>query len=200
MTRIISAMLLGAALLTGCRSASTGTPPTAPTLQQQYLKAAQTMDDFSADVKQAQQIEISLYKASLPGLDKPTHVAVQKGFLQTATYGKEIDALIAGQASAATIQARVAVALQSIQSITLATGQLDASATANLKAAIQALTLILNTVSAAFPIQTGELHGPRTYRNAGSTGLVARYDYLPAVQASARVRWFTGKELAGVSV
>lgn len=181
MKRILSALILGTALLapTGCKTAST-TTTAPPTLTQVYSQAAQSMQNFSADVFQAQQIEISLYKGG--AIDQPTHKAVQNGFLQTATYGKQIDALIAGQASAATIQAKVASALQSIQAITLATGTLDPNATAQLKATIQALTLILNSVTAILSTTTtGELYGPATDRSTRRASLVARNDYLPAV-------------------
>lgn len=192
MKRILSALILSAALLapTGCKTAST-TPTAPPTLTQVYTQAAQGMQNFSADVVQAQQIEISLYKGG--AIDQPTHKAIQNGFLQTATYGKQIDALIAGQASAATIQAKVSAALQAIQALTLATGTLDPNATAQLKATIQALTLVLNSVTTILSTTTtGELHGPRTDRNTRRSSLVARYDHLPAVQGIAGRSWIAG--------
>lgn len=190
MKRIICAVTLSLALLSGCHSASSTNPPTPPTLDQTYSRAAQAMQNFSADVRQAQQIEISLFKGGVIG--KPMHVAVQNGFLQTAMYGKQIDALIAGQAGAATIQAKVAQALQSVHSITLATGTLDASATAQLKATITALTLILNTVSSTFDQITGELHVPGTYRRISGTVIATNYDHLPAVQAGTERGWIAG--------
>lgn len=148
MKRIILAVALSAGCigLYGCH-VSTTTTATAPTLSNGYSKAAVAMQGFSADVLQAQQIEIELYREKLPGLDSPTHVAIQDAFLQVSGYGKQIDALILSQASATTIQAKVTQALGSVTAIANSTGKLDPTTSANLNLAVAAIQAILQSVS-----------------------------------------------------
>lgn len=162
MKRLILAGALTFALLPigGCKTTTTASTST-PSASTGYQNAATAMLNFSTDLSQAQQIEISLYHAGLQGLDKPTHVAIQTGFLQVATYGKQIDALIASQASALTIQAKVSAAIDSVQAIAASTTTLDPTASAQLNLALAALKAVLQGTMTALSTNTSTVSAIR---------------------------------------
>lgn len=150
-------------LLAGCHITSS-TPSTAPT--QGYQQAAQAMSDFATDLKQVQQIEVSLHNGGV--IDSPTHVAIQTAIKSISMNGKQADALIKAEAGATNIQARINAALDAANSIALATGKLDPSTAAQLTNAVSALKLLLNNVITALPIPTSEvIYGSSNYSYAG---------------------------------
>lgn len=149
--------------LAGCKPAGVTGQPAPPT--QGYQQAAQAMSNFATDLQQVQQVEINLHNGGV--IDKPTHNSIQAAIKQVELYGKQGDSLIAAQASATTIRAKLTSALDAVASITVQTGKLDPNTAAQLTNAITAIKLLLNNVLDALPNPVSEvIYGPNHNRYA----------------------------------
>lgn len=145
---IVRLVVLGLCIgLSGCATATAPGTPAAP--QSPYQKAATLMDDFATDLQSAQQTEISLFKGG--AIDAGTHQSIEGVFKMVAGFGPQIDALLTAQASAQTIATKVNAALNSLNSIAISTGKIDAGTAAQIKAGIQALNLLLTQILPLFP-------------------------------------------------
>lgn len=167
-TLSIVATLALAIGMTGCKAANSPTPPTASTA---YQKSATFMLDFSADLLSAQKTEINLHTGGM--IDSATHKKIQAAFAQIDTYGPQIDALIAAQASSATIQAKVNAALDSLNSIINSIGQIDPTTRAQITTAVQLVESVLNNVLAQLKtVASTEVDfGPEYHRSVSRAGI-----------------------------
>jgi len=136
------------------------------------------MSSLSSDLQQAQQAEINLKNGGV--IDKATHDAIQKAFLQIGTYGKQADALIAAQANATTIRAKVNSALDAVTAITLQTGKLDTNTAAQLTNAVTAIKLLFGSVLDALPTPISEVkpYGPSNNRDLSGATFALRLSDL----------------------
>lgn len=132
--------------IVGCH-VTTPVPATAPTISI-YQQGAQAMKDFANDLGSAQGIEKNLYKGGVIPL--PTHKTIENTFGQIAGYGTQIDGLIAAQASALTIAAKVNAALGSLGLIATSAAQLDPQTAAQVNGCIQALQALLSNILPIF--------------------------------------------------
>lgn len=140
-------MLVGAMALclplAGCKAASS---PAGPTASTPYQRAATFMLDFSQDVRSAQQTEINLYKGG--AVPAATHKAIEQAFAQVGQYGPQIDALLAAQASSATVQAKVNAALDALTFIIDSVSAIDPTTRAQITTSVQLVEQVLNNVVA----------------------------------------------------
>ena len=185
MHRAILAMFLTLPLLTGCPSATVTSGPTAQT---PYQKAATVMLNFSTDVLSAEGTEINLYKGGV--VPPNVHAAMKQAFIQIGVYGQQIDALIAAQASATTVQAKIDSLGMQIAAVVTASSGLDANTKAQITAAMQAIQLLLAGVTAALNQSTAEVRfGPGNDRTIGSIGRTVDYPGNWSVPADRRRAW-----------
>jgi LDH2 family malate/lactate/ureidoglycolate dehydrogenase len=141
MRKVLIASIAAALLLpvTGCHKQTTvSTPPTAAAI---YANSATFMVDFATDLEQIQQIEISLHKGG--AITDAVHSDIQGYFSQIAGYGLQIDALLKGNASASTIQAKIDQAATALAGMAISTGKIDPSTAAQLNAAVAAMQLLM---------------------------------------------------------
>jgi hypothetical protein len=190
-------------LVGGCaHQASTAAGPTAQT---PYQKAATVMLDFSADLATAQQTVMTLQTGG--ALDRATYKTVQAIFGQIAVYGPQIDALIAAQASSATITAKVQSTLIALDAVVSSTSGIDPNTANQIKVGIQAMSLLLNQVTAVFnsggtalvlpPTMNIEVvYGSGNHRSTGGAGSSARHPDLPADRGVSARGW-NAREVAG---
>jgi hypothetical protein len=181
MKRTLPAIVLGisflALSLSGCKQVTATAPTTATT---PYIKAATYMDDFSADLVQAQQIEIGLHKGG--AIDDPTHKTIEDTFSTIAGYGTQLDSLILVQASSTTITTKINSLLTSLNSIIASTGALDTNTAAQIKNAITLMEQLLTNVTTLFPVNVGmtgtqpqeHSYGPSDDRGVGRAAAYAR--------------------------
>jgi hypothetical protein len=172
--------------LTGCMHQASS--PSAPSAQTVYQKSAVLMDDFATDLQQAQGVVVNLHRGG--AIDTPTYTAIQGYFSQIAGYGIQIDSLIAAQAEPATIAKRISSAVVSLNGIANSTGKIDPGVAAQVQAGIQALTLLLNSLSGTLiPASisfTETPHGPSCSCSPGRAASLTRLHYLPAGESQPR--------------
>jgi hypothetical protein len=149
MKKVLTGLVLSVVLIMpiGCKTNTAPAVPTTPT--QKYQLAATYMNDFSADLVQAQTIEQNLYKGG--AIPASTHTSIEKGFSSAAGYGIQVDALLAAEASAKTIADKIATLTNTLTSIIAPAVGMDASTTTQLQAAISVMTQLLTKVLAMIP-------------------------------------------------
>jgi hypothetical protein len=176
---IVLLLVVMLVMIAGCAKAPAGSTPATP--QTPYQKAATVMLDFSTDLVSAQKVVVQLHTGGV--IDEPTYRTVQAAFKQVADYGPQIDALISAQAASPTIVAKVNAALASLDSIVASTGQLDPNTAAQIKVAIQALGLLLQSLDTTFSSPIAQLevnHGSIDYRSPGRAARLAWHSGLSA--------------------
>jgi hypothetical protein len=113
------------------------------------------MNDFSADVLSLHKIEVDLHNGG--AIDTPTHIAIQRVFLQVDGYEHQLDALISAQAAAVTVQAKVDSLKTALDGIASATAQLSPATRTQISNAVQLAEQVLTNVLAAIPATVGQL-------------------------------------------
>lgn len=147
---VLTALLASA---TGCVHQPVGAAQ--PTIQTVYQKAAVVMDGVATEAQTAQAGLISLHKGG--AVPDATYKSIQSVFNQIGTYGKQIDRLLATQASAQTITDKVNSAILGLTSIS--TAGLDASTAAQVQAYAQSVVVLLQQLLPLFlPAQSAELY------------------------------------------
>lgn len=149
MKRFAPFVLCMSLALAGCGAVHTTTPATAP---DPYTRAATVMQNFSQDLLTAQQAEITLRNSG--AIDVQTHHAIENAFVFVAQRGVQVDALIASQASPASIATQLSLLTGSLGDIIASTANLSTTAAAQLKAAVAAIQLLATGVNAALNFST----------------------------------------------
>ena len=152
MKKISACLVLSVSMcLVGCIHQST--QQSVSTVMTPFQRGALIMDSVATEVGTAQKGLISLHSTGV--VNDATYAAIQKVFLQTGLYGKQIDGLLAGQAKSKTITYKINKAITGIASISVI--GLDPAIAKQVQAYAQIITDLLQQILPFFT-NTAEIH------------------------------------------